>query len=174
METMVKLRASGGEIIEVEEAVAQESGLIRRALEYKLGAEVIPIANISAPVLNNIMAYCRKHTLDKPRKKEDLDEWVVQFLDIDPLRLGDLAVSANFLEVDGLRDKILDKVAEMIMGKSPEDIRALLHIENDFSPEEEKAIRDKCPWAFQYNKVEVPQGDGASSSSRGGASSSST
>lgn len=174
MATTVKLSAFGGEIIEVEAAVAQESGLIRRALEDELGAEVIPIPNISAPVLNNIMAYCRKHTLDKPRTKEELDEWVAQFLDIDPLRLGDLVVSANFLEVDGLQDKILDKVAEMIMGKSPEDIRALLHIENDFTPEVEKAIRDKHPWAFQYNKVEVPQGDGASSSSRDGASSSPT
>lgn len=50
------------------------------------------------------------------------------------------------------------------MGKSPEDIRELLHIENDFPPEEEKAIRDKYPWEFRYKKVEVPQGDGASSS----------
>lgn len=69
MATMVKLRAFGGEIMEVVEAVAQESRLLRRSLEDNLGAEVILITNVSAPVLNKIMAYCRKHALDKPRKK---------------------------------------------------------------------------------------------------------
>ena len=38
-------------------------------------------------------------------------------------------------------------VATMIKGKSPEEIRKLFHIKNDFTPEEEAQIRRENEWA---------------------------
>lgn len=45
------------------------------------------------------------------------------------------------------QDRIVDKVAEMIKGKMPEEIRASLGIVNDLNLEE-KGINDKYPWAL--------------------------
>ncbi|CAG8775834.1 13366_t:CDS:2 [Racocetra fulgida] len=43
--------------------------------------------------------------------------------------------------------KVLEKtVANMIKGKSPEEIRSTFNIVNDFSPEEEEAIRRENEW----------------------------
>lgn len=39
------------------------------------------------------------------------------------------------------------KVASMIKGKSPEEIRRTFGIENDFTPEEEAQIREENRWA---------------------------
>jgi len=36
---------------------------------------------------------------------------------------------------------------QMIKGKSPEEIRTMFHIENDFTPEEEAQVRDENKWA---------------------------
>jgi len=34
----------------------------------------------------------------------------------------------------------------MIKGKSPEELRKLFNVENDFTPEEEEAIRKENAW----------------------------
>lgn len=38
-------------------------------------------------------------------------------------------------------------VANMIKGKSPEEIRKLFNIKNDFTPEEEEQIKRENEWA---------------------------
>nr|XP_043626936.1 SKP1-like protein 11 [Erigeron canadensis] len=40
-------------------------------------------------------------------------------------------------------------VADRIAAKTPEEIRQILHIENDFTPEEEAAVRAENAWAFE-------------------------
>jgi S-phase kinase-associated protein 1 len=40
------------------------------------------------------------------------------------------------------------KVADMIKGKTPEELRATFNIKNDLSPEEEEQIRRENDWAF--------------------------
>ncbi|KAF7837841.1 SKP1-like protein 1A [Senna tora] len=41
------------------------------------------------------------------------------------------------------------KVADMIKGKTPEEIRELFDIKNDFTPEEEAEVREENQWAFE-------------------------
>ena len=40
-------------------------------------------------------------------------------------------------------------VANMIKGKTPEEIRKTFNIMNDFTPEEEEEVRRENQWAFE-------------------------
>uniref|UniRef100_N1QWV0 SKP1-like protein 11 n=1 Tax=Aegilops tauschii TaxID=37682 RepID=N1QWV0_AEGTA len=60
-----------------------------------------------------------------------------------------LAEAANFLNIKGLLDLTCQTVADMIKGKTPEEIRKTFNIKNDFTPEEEEEIRRENQWAFE-------------------------
>ena len=55
--------------------------------------------------------------------------------------------AANFLDIKALLDVGCKTVANMIKGKSPEEIRKTFNIQNDFTPEEEEQIRRENEWA---------------------------
>jgi len=57
--------------------------------------------------------------------------------------------AANFLEIKGLLDLTCQAMADMIKGKSPEEIRKTFDMMNDFSPEEEEEIIRDNQWALQ-------------------------
>jgi hypothetical protein len=49
--------------------------------------------------------------------------------------------AANYLNIKSLLDLTCKTVADMIKGKTPEEIRAHFNIQNDFTPEEEEEVR---------------------------------
>ena len=55
--------------------------------------------------------------------------------------------AANYLDIKALLDVGCKTVANMIKGKSPEEIRKTFNIQNDFTPEEEDQIRRENEWA---------------------------
>lgn len=55
--------------------------------------------------------------------------------------------AANYLDIRALLDVGCKTVANMIKGKSPEEIRKTFNIANDFTPEEEDQIRRENEWA---------------------------
>lgn len=55
--------------------------------------------------------------------------------------------AANYLDIKPLLDVGCKTVANMIKGKSPEEIRKTFNIQNDFTPEEEDQIRRENEWA---------------------------
>ena len=48
--------------------------------------------------------------------------------------------AANYLDIKGLLDVTCKSVANMIKGKSPEEIRKTFNIKNDFTPAEEEQV----------------------------------
>lgn len=50
--------------------------------------------------------------------------------------------AANYLDIKGLLDVTCKTVANMIKGKTPEEIRKTFNIKNDFTEEEEAQV---CP-----------------------------
>ena len=48
--------------------------------------------------------------------------------------------------VQGLLDVTCKTVANMIKGKTPEDIRKTFNIKNDFTPSEEEQVRKENEW----------------------------
>ncbi|RAL05609.1 SCF ubiquitin ligase subunit skpA [Aspergillus ibericus CBS 121593] len=143
--------------IEVERDVAERSLLIKNMLE-DLGeaTEDIPIPNVNEPVLRKVIEWCRHHKNDPPastededsrRKTTDIDEWDQKFTQVDQEMLFEIILAANYLDIKGLLDVGCKTVANMIKGKSPEEIRKTFNIQNDFTPEEEDQIRRENEWA---------------------------
>lgn len=60
-----------------------------------------------------------------------------------------LVQAANYLNIKGLLDLTCQTVADMIKGKTPEQIREKFNIKNDFTPEEEEEIKRENQWAFE-------------------------
>lgn len=54
------------------------------------------------------------------------------------------------MNIKGLLDLTCQNVADMIKGKTPEEIRATFNIRNDFTPEEEEEVRRENQWAFEW------------------------
>ena len=52
--------------------------------------------------------------------------------------------AANYLDIKGLLDVTCKTVANMIKGKSPEEIRKTFNIKNDFTPAEEEQVCWNC------------------------------
>ncbi len=63
--------------------------------------------------------------------------------------LFDTILAANYLNNQPLMDLACQRVADMIKGKTPEEIRKTFNIKNDFTPEEEEEIRRENAWAFE-------------------------
>ncbi|KAG8050408.1 hypothetical protein GUJ93_ZPchr0009g780 [Zizania palustris] len=166
---MIVLRSCEGEVFEVSEAVAMESQTIKHMIEDNCTATGIPVPNVSAKALSKVIEYCRKHAEARHRlsmadgttnAKEPVDEvtkaieadlktFDSEFIQIDQSALLDIILAANFLQIEGLLDLACQTVAEMIKGKTPEEIRKTLNIKNDFTPEEEEEVRRENQWALE-------------------------
>ncbi|KAH8702587.1 SconCp [Talaromyces proteolyticus] len=158
-EDVIKLASSDGVEITVERVVAERSMLIKHLLD-DLGKteEAVPIPNVNESVLNKVIEWCVHHKNDPPstdenesennrRKTTDIDEWDQKFMQVDQEMLFEIILAANYLDIKPLLDVGCKTVANMIKGKSPEEIRKTFNIQNDFTPEEEDQIRRENEWA---------------------------
>jgi S-phase kinase-associated protein 1 len=157
----VTLTSNEGSTIEVDRVVAERSMLIKNLIE-DLGDDAItsspiPIPNVNDPVLRKVVEWCEHHRNDaaqsadeenESRKKTtDIDEWDQKFMQVDQEMLFEIILAANYLDIKALLDVGCKTVANMIKGKSPEEIRKTFNITNDFTPEEEEQIRRENEWA---------------------------
>lgn len=148
--------------IEVERVVAERSMLIKNMLE-DVGDESItqsnpiPIPNVNEAVLRKVIEWCEHHKNDPPqaqddesdarKKTTDIEEWDQKFMQVDQEMLFEIILASNYLDIKPLLDVGCKTVANMIKGKSPEEIRKTFNITNDFTPEEEEQIRRENEWA---------------------------
>lgn len=121
-----------------------------------------------------MIEWCTHHKGDPPssteddadsrKKTTDIDEWDQKFMQVDQEMLFEIILvrpypsavdmwgancikAANYLDIKALLDVGCKTVANMIKGKSPEEIRKTFNIQNDFTPEEEDQIRRENEWA---------------------------
>ncbi|KAK3131880.1 hypothetical protein QOZ80_6AG0512790 [Eleusine coracana subsp. coracana] len=156
--TMITLKSSDGEDFEVEEAVAMQSQTIKHMIEDDCADNGSPLPNVTATILSKVLEYCKKHVQANKAGSEDaaaagasssstsnnsdeLKSWDADFVKVDQATLFDLILAANYLDIKGLLDLTCQTVADMIKGKTPEQIRQTFNIKNDFTPEEEAEIR---------------------------------
>ncbi|XP_031475855.1 SKP1-like protein 1A [Nymphaea colorata] len=150
----VTLKSSDGEVFEVEEAVAKESQTISHMIEDGCADSGIPLPNVTSKILAKVIEYCKKHvdaqkSGDDKIQEEELKAWDAEFVKVDQATLFDLILAANYLNIKNLLDLTCQTVADMIKGKTPEEIRKTFNIKNDFTPEEEEEVRRENQWAFE-------------------------
>uniref|UniRef100_F1KST5 Skp1-related protein n=1 Tax=Ascaris suum TaxID=6253 RepID=F1KST5_ASCSU len=161
----IRLLSSDNEAFEVERDVIKLSTTINTMLQ-DLGmdsnesgdaemGDPIPLQNVNAAILRKVIQWCQYHKDDPPppedsdnkeKRTDDIPSWDVEFLKVDQGTLFELILAANYLDIKGLLDVTCKTVANMIKGKSPEEIRRTFNIKNDFTPEEEEQIRKENAW----------------------------
>ncbi|KAJ3957679.1 E3 ubiquitin ligase complex SCF subunit scon-3 [Colletotrichum tropicale] len=135
----------------------------------------IPIPNVNEAVLRKVIEWCEHHRNDPPvnadeendarKKTTEIEEWDQKFMQVDQEMLFEIILvcdtlscsffqpmltfsqASNYLDIKPLLDVGCKTVANMIKGKSPEEIRKTFNITNDFTPEEEEQIRRENEWA---------------------------
>lgn len=158
MPGQVQLESKDHEVITVDRDVIERSVVIKNLIS-DLGeqTEAIPLDSVNKAVLEKVIEWCTYHRADPPatndddndvrKKTTDIDEWDQKFLQVDQEMLFEIILAANYLDIKALLDVGCKTVANMIKGKSPEEIRKTFNIQNDFTPEEEDQIRRENEWA---------------------------
>ena len=148
-------------------AGARESNLLMQMLgdeddaeeeeEAEGGRDPIPLDNVAPEVLGKIVEFCEHNsatpmgTIPKPITSSEMGdmvgEWEARFVNDMPQELlFEVIKGANYMDISALLDLTCAKVATMIRGKTPEEIRTMFDIENDFTPEEEARVREENKW----------------------------
>jgi len=152
------LNSQEGKAFEIQREVAMMSALVKTMYEGDKQQTSIPLQNVKSAILEKVINYMQFHhknpakEIDKPLKssnmREVVGEWDATFVDdCDQECLFELILASNYMDIKPLLDLACAKVASMIKGKSPEEIRRRFNIVNDFTPEEEEAVRAENKWA---------------------------
>uniref|UniRef100_A0A7R9VYT4 Uncharacterized protein n=1 Tax=Pseudictyota dubia TaxID=2749911 RepID=A0A7R9VYT4_9STRA len=159
----VNLISKEGDTFEVPIAVAKMSKLVETTIEEDGNddgndeVKEIPLVNVRATVLAKVIEYCTHYKtkeamspIQTPLKSSKIEEvvqkWYAEFVKVEQVLLFELVTAANFMDIKPLLDLTCFAVAVMIKGKSAEEIRKIFNISNDFTPEEEAAVREENKW----------------------------
>eukprot|EP00501_MAST-03F_sp_TOSAG23-6_P001210 GSMAST32.ASY1.ANO1.1254.1 assembled CDS len=144
----VTLTSQEGEQFEIDGAVARMSELVKTMIggdddgddkdsdDSDNDEQEIPLPNVKSEVLGKVIEFC-KHHIEKPLKSSKMEDVELLF---------ELILAANYMDIKSLLDLTCAKVASMIKGKTPEEIRKTFNIVNDFTPEEEAKVREENKW----------------------------
>ncbi|OQV19157.1 putative Skp1-related protein [Hypsibius exemplaris] len=163
-EQKIRIQSGDGEHFDVDLDVVKLSGTVKNMLD-DLGIgedvqnptdEVIPLPMVTGAILKKVLHWAEFHKADPlanrdgdddtSKRTDDISQWDSEFLKVDQGTLFELILAANYLDMKGLLDVCCKTVANMIKGKSPEEIRRTFNIRNDFTPEEEEAVRKENEW----------------------------
>jgi len=163
-EVKYTLTSSDDEVFEVRKDVASMSLTIKNMLEDmgEVGGETpIPLPNVSSKILKMVVDFCNHHYDAKTPPREEKKPWENPTIELkgydlelserltdDLPTLFDLILAANYLDIKTLMDVACQTVANKIIGKTTEELRAIFNIVNDFTPEEEEQVRKDNEWCF--------------------------
>lgn len=115
---------------------------------------------MTGKILAKVIEYCQYHHAhpsadvgaEKKDERQRIDEpiapWDQEFCKVELSTLFELILAANYLDIKPLLDLTCKTVANMIKGKTPEEIRKTFNIKNDFTPEEEEQVRKENEVSF--------------------------
>ena len=159
MDRIVKIKSKDGQIFDVTLGTIKKSKLIMTMLE-QLGdsTDAIPLPNVDGSTLKKVIEWLEHHKEEpEPAEEEsdplrmristDISEWDKEFFTVDQPTLQAYILAANYLSIKPLLDIGCKTVANMIKGKTTEQLRDLFGLEDDFTDEERAAIKREYAWA---------------------------
>lgn len=140
--------------VEISKRVACQSVLVKTSLETDAESTEVPLPNMGIDELVEVKEFLEYHIdhpmqeIEKPLKSADLKEnfeekqrWYPEFVEnMDQAPLFELILAANYMDIKPLLDLTCAKVASMIKGKTPEQIRQTFNIQDDFTQEEKASM----------------------------------
>ncbi|CAH8266586.1 unnamed protein product [Arabidopsis lyrata] len=155
----IVLTSSDGESFEVEEVVARKLQIVGHMLEDDCVINEIPLQNVTGDILSMVIEYCKTH-VDEEESEEaqtKLKTWDEEFMKkFDIKTLLQIILAANYLNVKGLLDLVSQTIADTIKDYTPEQIREVFGVENDYTEEEEAEVRKENAWAFDEADTPKP------------------
>ncbi|KAJ1367965.1 hypothetical protein KIN20_029003 [Parelaphostrongylus tenuis] len=97
----------------------------------------IPVRDVSGPIMRKVLQWCTYHIND-PQLSGDLDRhenrivdvssWDAVFLNVESKTLFEIVLAADYLDIKGLLNVACKAVANMIKGKTVEEIHRIYNI----------------------------------------------
>jgi len=141
-----------------KKAIVQKSRVIKNMLEEGEEEDDTELKiNVNKNILLKIIEFVEHNfnkeyiEIKKPifsSKMENLtNKWNAEFIDhLDKNTLFELVTASDYLNIKCLLDLSCAKIATMIKGKTPQEIRKTFDIINDFTPEEETRVMEENTW----------------------------
>ena len=130
-----------GAIVQLHDCVAAMHAGATGSLEYHLtggNAAVVEYVEFAAAAIHSSQGGVWSDA--------DAEQWACT---LEQGTLFEVILVANALQFKMLLDVTCQCVANKIRGKTPEEIRTMFNIKNDFTPEEEEEVRRENQWAFE-------------------------
>lgn len=140
--------------------------------EEQTAGLTIPVPAIPGSVLKKVMEWCEHHRCDQPEVDNNaavpkywdknvvssIPAWDETFFDVDRDMVFQITNTANYLEIPLLLKYGLYMIASELRGKSPEQMRAYLKAENNFTPTEEAVLLRQNDWTQAHaSQYDVPK-----------------
>ena len=114
-----------------------------------------------------VVDFCAQHP-DAPLNPTDeqqlemrtkpLEGWDQDFVRVPLATLFEMILAANFLDLKPMLDVTCKAVAEMIKGKTPDEIKKVFGVEGDFTQEEKEQVLRDNPWLEEPGEAdETPE-----------------
>ena len=155
----IKLISNEGEEFEVEVAVAKKSEVIKEMLENcDDSGENVPLPSVNSDQLRKVVQWLKHHRDDPLRSVDEKDyncdnipEWDKSFFNISQEELFDLILAANYLDIKDMLDLLAKSVANLMRGKTAQEIRDTFNIKCDLTKEEIERIQNENEWEIVAN-----------------------
>ncbi|GBM04421.1 E3 ubiquitin ligase complex SCF subunit sconC [Araneus ventricosus] len=136
---MVKFVSADGKSFYVEEKVSRKFKFADEKTEHVVGSgESGPVEKIDSEILTIMIKWAEQHVNDpetnsdaedaQVKRTDDMDEWDKELLDLDVETLFRLMHAARIAQMGGLSNVLLKKLASMIKGRTPDEIRKTFNI----------------------------------------------
>ena len=151
MTSIISLQACDGVVFTIDKEVIEDlSGTVRELLD-ETDDFMVPLPTISSEHLPLIIEFCIWSHSNKADSKDesvnnDRETWTKNFVNTDKATLYALITAADFMNIKPLLDLTGQTIADMMIGKTPDEIRAEFGIVKDLTPEEEAQIISENTW----------------------------
>jgi len=153
----IKLLSNEGDAFELDIEVAKKSEVIKDMLENcDDSGEDVPLPTISTNQLKKVVQWLEQHKNDvvldrlkgedKDYNSDNIPEWDKNFFSLNQVEIFDLVLAANYLDIKDMLDILAKTVANMMKGKTAQEIRETFNIECDLTDEEIEKIQNENEW----------------------------
>ena len=154
----IKLISEENEIFFIDKKAAKKSQLLKDCMDDDEDFKELNLINVNSKYLKLIIEFLEHYKDSEPiipekplndRFEKLVDEWTKNFFS--KLNLNDIfeiIENSNFMNIQCLLELGTAFIADLMKGKTPEEIKNLFNISNDFTEEEENQIRDENIWCL--------------------------